>query len=208
MFGQSLIPLSEGFLLGMGLIVGIGPQNSFILQQAIRKQFVLLMVILASLIDIALIVFGAGGAASFFANSPMLVDLITWAGIGFLAVYGWKAFHSAFFPDKQAETPELKTKLSRRAVIMGILAVSLLNPSTYLDTMFIIGGSAVNYDASLRGFFTFGASAASILWFFSLTVGASRFSKLLSNPAALRVIDFSSGLIMWFIASRLVIPLF
>ena len=205
---QSIIPFGEGFLLGMGLIIGIGPQNSFILQQAIRKQFIFLMVVLASLIDIGLIMFGAGGAASFFADSPILIDLITWAGVSFLAVYGWKAFKSALFPQKLLKKPEAKANLSRRAVIMGILAVSLLNPSTYLDTMFVIGGSAANYDASLRGFFTIGASAASVIWFFSLCFGATKFSKVLANPIALRLIDFISGIIMWLIAIRLVLHLF
>ena len=205
---ESIIPFSEGFLLGMGLIIGIGPQNSFILQQAIRKQFIFLMIVLASLIDIGLIIFGAGGAARFFADSTILINLITWAGISFLGVYGWKAFKSAIFIQKLCKNPESKVNLSRRAVIMGILAVSLLNPSTYLDTMFVIGGSAANYDSSLRGFFTIGASAASVIWFFFLCFGATKFSKLLTNPIALRIIDFISGLIMWLIAIRLVLHLY
>lgn len=205
---QLVAPLGEGFLLGLGLIVGIGPQNSFILQQAVKRQFIITMIMLASVIDVGLIFFGAGGAASFFASSPVLVQLITWSGASFLFLYGAKSFKAALRPEMPTETKTAKPKLERRAVIMGILAVSLLNPSTYLDAMFVIGGSAANYDASLRLCFALGASVASVAWFSMLTFGAASFSKLLRKPTVLRVIDCLSGVIMWFIASRLVLHIF
>jgi L-lysine exporter family protein LysE/ArgO len=198
------VPLIEGFLLGIGLIMGIGPQNSFILQQALRRQFILMVIVLASLIDIGLIMFGANGAADFFAHSTLLLQLISWTGAGFLIIYGWKAFRTAWQSATALESKRAEN-LKPHKVITGILAVSLLNPSTYLDTMLVIGGRAANYDETLRLFFVVGACIASILWFFSLTLGAAKLSKLLQKPAVLRTVDGLSGLIMWFMASRMLL---
>jgi L-lysine exporter family protein LysE/ArgO len=198
------VPLVEGFLLGIGLIMGIGPQNSFILQQALHRQFILMIIVLASCIDIGLIMFGANGAADFFAHSTNLMNLMSWTGAGFLGVYGWRAFRAVWQPTLVLETQKTQN-LQRRNVITGILAVSLLNPSTYLDTMLVIGGRASHYDETLRLFFVVGASLASILWFFMLTLGAAKLSKLLQRPAVLKILDCLSGLIMWSMASRLLL---
>ncbi len=199
-----LIPLSEGFLLGLGLIVGIGPQNAFVLQQSLKRQFILMIALLTSLIDVALISLGASGAGRLFASVPLLGQLAAWAGAVFLLAYGWRSFKAAFrLAPLFSFTPQVK--LGRRAVVTGILAVSFLNPSTYLDTVLVIGGNAARYESSLRVFFTVGATFASIFWFFTLTFGAARFSGFLSAPGSLRIVDGLGGVIMWAIAVRLVL---
>jgi L-lysine exporter family protein LysE/ArgO len=81
--------------------------------------------------------------------------------------------------------------------------VSLLNPITYLDTLFVIGSNAARYSYSVRIFFVIGATVASFIWFFGLAFGAARLSKFLRRPAVLRLIDGFSSLIMWLIAGRL-----
>ena len=201
---QLFIPLSEGFLLGLGLIVGIGPQNAFVLQQSMRRRFVLMIAFLTSLTDVGLITLGAGGAGRFFASVPLLMQVTTWVGALFLFVYGAKSFQAAVRPRPLAlSTPGEQGQLGRRAVVVSLLAVSFLNPGTYLDTLLIIGGSAAQYESSLRLFFTVGATLASVFWFFTLAFSAAN-TKLLCTPVSLRVIDGFSGGVMWFIAFRLV----
>ena len=201
---QLFIPFGEGFLLSLGLIVGFGPQNSFILQQGVKREFMFSVALLASLTDLCLIVLGVGGAGSFFADRPLVAQLVTVAGIVFLLVYGWKSVVSAF--SQQGTVAELSgRKLEYSAVILGILGVSLLNPSAYLDTLFIIGGGAAHYSAALRVFFALGATLASITWFFALAFGAARLSTVLSSRRVSRLIALFSGAVMWFIASRLIV---
>ncbi|MCA9836376.1 MAG: LysE family transporter [Trueperaceae bacterium] len=207
MEARLLIPMGEGFLLGLGLIMGIGPQNSFILQNALRRQYVFLMIVLASLIDISLIGLGVGGAASFITQSKALLSAISLTGAAFLLGYGWRSFRSALRPDQPLRLSGRRGTLECKTIVLGILAVSLLNPSTYLDTMFLIGGNAAHYDEPLRLFFALGASIASIVWFFLLACGAANFSKWLARPWATRVIDVFSGLIMWLLALRLLLHL-
>lgn len=202
-----LIPMGEGFLLGLGLIMGIGPQNSFILQNALRRQYVFLMIVLASFIDIFLIGLGVGGAASFITQSKTLFSTISLTGAVFLLGYGWRSFKSALKPDPPLTQSGQRGTLECKTIVMGIFAVSLLNPSTYLDTMFLIGGNAARYDEPLRLFFALGASIASVVWFFMLACGAANFSKWLARPWITRMIDGFSGLIMWFLALRLLLHL-
>ena len=204
----SFLPLSEGFLLGIGLIIGIGPQNSFILQQCMKRRFVLLIAVLTSLIDVVLIFLGAGGAGAYFARTPVLLWVMAVLGATFLFGYGFKSFKAVFKPRVTTLHVTKKQHLNRRGIILGLLAVSLLNPSTYLDAMFVIGGSAARYSDSLRVFFTAGAVLASIAWFFGLSFGAARFAELFHSPLVVRLIEVLSGIIMWLIASRLLLHTF
>lgn len=199
------IPLGEGFFLGLGLIIGFGPQTSFILQQGLRREFLLTVALLASFIDLCLIALGAGGAGSFFAGQPLLVQFVTWAGVAFLGVYGWKSFRNAFSPHPLARL-ESGHKLGKVAVISTLLAVTLLNPTAYLDTLLIIGGGATRYEASLRVVFALGATLASVVWFFSLAFGAAKLTGLLRRPVAVRLFDGLSAAVMWLCATYLLLP--
>ncbi len=204
MQSELIIVLIEGFLLGLALIIGLGPQNTFILQQSLRRKYVLHIALLASLIDGALIVLGAGGASLFFEASPGLVKLITWSGIVFLLIYGLRSFWSAFKGSGlERETRSYRKPLSLQTLIGSSLAVSLLNPATYLDTLVVIGSSANRYASELKLCFIFGAVLASIVWFFSLAFAAAKLSKLLKSPRMQCFIDVYSGVIMWLIALRL-----
>lgn len=204
---QAVIPFGEGFLLGIGLIMGIGPQNTFILQQGVRRRFVFMIALLASLIDGGLILLGVSGAGHVFASIPLLVTGVVVAGAVFLLIYGWTSFGAALYPKPPAAGLTWGGALCRRTVVLSVLAVSLLNPSTYLDTLLVIGGSAARYSGAPGMAFAAGATAASTLWFFLLAFGAARFGRSLHNPRTARTIDAASGAIMWFVAGRLLFDL-
>ena len=196
--------LSEGFLLGFTIIVGFGPQNSFIVQQGMKCQYVLMMVLIASVIDFLLIGLSTGGASQLLTGSPVLIQFTTWLGAGFLVAYGAKSFVSVFNPQVVALQHAAPKRMSRGEVLLAIVAVSLLNPGTYLDTLLIIGGGAAHYTKDVRGYFAFGACMASFSWFFMLAFGATKFSQMLKNITVIRCIDAASAVFMWFIAFKLV----
>jgi L-lysine exporter family protein LysE/ArgO len=200
-------PLGEGFLLGLGLIIGFGPQNSFILQQGLRREFIFTVALLASLIDLVLITLGAVGVGGLFVRQPAMVQIITWASALFLLGYGWRSFRCALNPLAQTRCRP-RASSERSAVVMTVLAVSLLNPSAYLDTLLIIGGGVVRYEPSLKLCYASGAILASVVWFFTLAFSAARLGEVLSNKTVLRLIDALSGVMMWFIAARLLLHTF
>ena len=93
-------------------------------------------------------------------------------------------------------------KLSKTA--LKTLAVTLLNPHVYLDTVVIVGGIGTTLNLQERIYFWLGSVLASFIWFFSLGYGAMKLSKLFMNAKAWRIIDFVVGIFMFYIAFLLI----
>ncbi|HCB43711.1 MAG TPA: lysine transporter LysE, partial [Pseudomonas sp.] len=93
---------------------------------------------------------------------------------------------------------------SRRAVLLTTLAVTLLNPHVYLDTMVLIGSLAAQH--SLPLVFALGAASASILWFSLLAIGSARLAPVLQRPLTWRLIDLLVAGMMFTVAWSLAKP--
>lgn len=196
----------SGFALGAGLIIAIGAQNALVLRQGIRREHVLAVVAVCVLVDWTLIALGAAGFGSLIAAFPSLTRTAAWAGAAFLGVYGALSFRSALRPGTLRPAEDSATpRTTRGAAIGAILAVSLLNPHVYLDTVVLLGGVAAQYPSVDRLVFALGAWTASAVWFFGLGYGARVLAPLFGRPAAWRVLDVAVGLVMWAIAIRLVV---
>ena len=197
-----MIAFSQGFALGAGLIIAIGAQNASVLRQGLRKQQVFLTALVCTLCDAALITLGVAGFGSVVARNPALTAVAAWGGAIFLFIYGLRAFWSALNPrGLEAQAGETR---SRREAVLTTLAVSLLNPHVYLDTMVLLGGIGGQFAGSARTAFSLGAVTASSLWFFSLAYGAARLGPLFHRPRAGRTLDALIGVVMWSIAASLV----
>lgn len=192
----------QGFLLSAAMILPIGAQNAFVLQQGSKKQYHLMSAFLCALSDVILISGGVFGGSALLSQSEYLLLLITWGGVAFLLWYGWNAFKTAF--TKEIELSQHKNQVkSRWRVIVTLVAVTWLNPHVYLDTFVVLGSIGGQLSAELRPWFTFGAVFASISWFFALSLLAAWFSPILSQMTAQRIINLFVGCVMWFIALQL-----
>ncbi len=192
----------QGFLLSAAMILPIGAQNAFILQQGSKKQYHLMSASLCALSDVILISGGVFGGSALLSQSEYLLLLITWGGVAFLLWYGWNAFKTAFTKEIVLSQHENQVK-SRWRVIVTLVAVTWLNPHVYLDTFVVLGSIGGQLTAELRPWFTFGALFASISWFFALSLLAAWFSPILSQVTAQRIINLFVGGVMWFIALQL-----
>lgn len=192
----------QGFLLSAAMILPIGAQNAFILQQGSKKQYHLMSAFLCALSDVILISGGVFGGSALLSQSEYLLLLITWGGVAFLLWYGWNAFKTAFTKEIALSQHENQVK-SRWRVIVTLVAVTWLNPHVYLDTFVVLGSIGGQLTAELRPWFTFGALFASISWFFALSLLAAWFSPILSQVIAQRIINLFVGCVMWFIALQL-----
>ena len=189
----------KGFGIGAGLIVAIGSQNAFVLSSALRNQHVLLITLLCMSLDAVLIIAGIWGMGALIQSNPLLISLATWGGALFLFVYGLLAFRRALMPET-LEARALKP-MSVRTAVLTTLALSLLNPHVYLDTVVLLGSiGAVQPSPPL---FALGASVASCLWFGALTGFAPRLKLLLSSPQRWRLFDSCIALILCGIAMQL-----
>lgn len=197
-------PFLEGCGIGAGLIVAIGAQNAFVLKQGILKNYVFVTVLICAIIDALLIGVGVGGFGAILTSNLLLLILARWGGALFLAYYGFRSFRSVFKSeslklDSTPERPDLKL------TVVTVLALSLLNPHVYLDTVVLLGSIGAQFPGPERLFFALGAILASFVWFFSLGYGAAYLAPLFQKPLAWKILDFFIGCVMWAIALSLIL---
>ena len=107
---QLLTSAVAGFGLGLGLIVAIGAQNAFVLRQGIRREQVIVVVLICIASDAVLIIAGVAGAGALFTAVPWLVDLARWGGALFLVAYAVLAARRAWRrPAQDAQGLEVDT---------------------------------------------------------------------------------------------------
>ncbi|MDO2947058.1 LysE/ArgO family amino acid transporter [Aeromonas simiae] len=196
-------PLWQGLTLGLAMIVPIGAQNAFVLNQGIRRHHHLMVATVCICCDVFLISLGVFGTGALMSSQPLLLTLITGAGILFLTTYGAMALRSAMRPAATDEARKAAHLGGRGAVLLGTLAVTLLNPHVYLDTMVILGSIGSQLATHERLWFAVGCLLASFIWFNALSLGAARFAPVLSQPKVKRGIDLLVGGIMLALATQL-----
>jgi len=192
----------QGVILGLGMIIPIGAQNAYILGQGINRNHHILAATLCIICDVALILAGIFGAGALIKRSEWLILFITWGGVIFLFLYGILSFKSVIKNTYEASKNKASLK-SMKAVIATTLAVTLLNPHVYLDTVMILGSVGGQFKGNAQLAFAAGTILASIIWFYGLATAAAKMGPLLAKPKVLRIIDFIVGCIMWFIAFSL-----
>ncbi len=193
-----MIAFFQGFGIGAGLIAAIGAQNSFVLAQGVKKQYIFLVPLLCSIIDIILIAAGTAGVGTFVRTHPQIAYFASIGGAVFLTGYGLKSLYSAFSANILEKSSAKNQGL--RTIVLTTLALSLLNPHVYFDTIIMLGSISGQFDGGLRLFFALGASSASVLWFFSLSLGGTLLEPFFRKPFSWRILDLSICVVMWTIA--------
>jgi L-lysine exporter family protein LysE/ArgO len=196
-----LVPFLQGAGLGGGLIVAIGAQNAFVLSQGVRRNHPLPIALLCGFCDALLILLGVSGVGRLVASNPLLGQIAVWGGALFLFWYGLRSLQSALrgglLDTEKTSSPSL------RAVLGATLAVSLLNPHVYLDTLVLLGGISGQFPEQERYLFGLGAMTASFAWFLILSLGAGFLAPLFRQPVAWRILDSLVFLTMWSLALSL-----
>lgn len=194
----------ESYLTGLvvcgGIIIAIGAQNAYILGQAIRREHHWWAACLCMSADVMLFTAGMFGVSAALVAYPQALEVFRWLGVVFLGVLagqaGWRAIGG-----RDALQAEDKAASSLKAVLLTTLAVTLLNPQVYLDTLLLI--PAIGAQQSDQLTFVAGASSASVMWFGLLAWGGSALAPLLARPLAWRVIDGVIAVMMAAIALQI-----
>ncbi|GKW05167.1 arginine exporter ArgO [Pectobacterium carotovorum] len=192
----------QGVLLGAAMILPLGPQNAFVMNQGIRRQYHLMVALLCALSDMVLIAAGIFGGSALLSQSSLLLGAVTWGGVAFLLWFGWGAMKTAFSNNITLASAEVM-KQSRLRIIATMLAVTWLNPHVYLDTFVVLGSLGSQFADDARSWFALGTMTASFTWFFALALLASWLAPWLNTPRVQRVINFFVGVVMWGIALQL-----
>ena len=190
-----------GLFTGLSLIIAIGAQNAFVIRQGLTKKHVLLVVAICALADAALIFLGIAGLGAVISGLPWLLEVIRWFGVGYLTWFGIKSLISAT-KNQTLDAAGVESK-SAGKVITTVLAMSLLNPHVYLDTVIFVGGVGNTFGDN-RWFFAYGAMLASLVWFTGIGYGAKAASRFMSKPVFWKVLDGIIAAIMFTLAVTLV----
>jgi len=192
----------NGLLVAFGLIMAIGTQNAFVLAQSLRREHHLPVAAFCVICDALLVAAGVFGLATLLAQNAVLLSVARWGGAVFLLWYGTQALRRAFSASSLEQSTG-QTARSLKAVMLSALAVTLLNPHVYLDTVLLIG--SLGAQQSVPGAYVVGAASASLLWFFSLALGAAWLAPWLARPGTWRLLDLLVAVMMYAVAVQLIV---
>jgi len=191
----------NGLLIAAGLIMAIGTQNAFVLAQGLRREHHVAVAMLCIVCDAILVAAGVFGLANVLAQNPTLLAVARWGGVIFLSWYGLQALRRACSRQSLEHSAAVGRK-SLRTVLLSALAVTLLNPHVYLDTVLLIG--SLGAQQGVPSAYVAGAASASLLWFSSLALGAAWLAPWLARPATWRMLDLMIAVMMFSVAVQLI----
>ena len=166
-----------GFLTGLSLILAIGAQNIFVIEQGLKKQHVFLVCLICSISDLFLIFLGIFLFHYFTQYLTATVELIfNILLIIFLIHFIYSKLKSL---NSIVSFNDTIPKISKLNVFIKTLGFTYLNPHVYSDTVFFLGNFSKSFILNQKILFGAGASIASFLFFF--TIGY--LSKYLSQYA-------------------------
>ena len=181
----------QGLVIGLTLIIAIGPQNLFVIQQGLKKSYIFTVCIICSVSDTFLIILGIILSSYLAELSENLVQILKFIGAGWLFLYGILKIKNSF-KEKKFERINKNEKFKNIALIT--LAFTFLNPHVYLDTIILIGAISLNFDSKIS--FALGVIISSFLFFFTLGYFSKYLSKYFNNAKSWFVIDNLFGILM------------
>lgn len=191
----------DGLLLGLSLIIALGPQNVFLIKQGALKNHAILSAIICFICDFILICGSIAGLHELLILRPVLQIWMMFLGTAFLLFYSAKALTNAL--SKSEKTSEnAHQPRNRTQIILLALGFSILNPHAIIDSLVIIGGGSTGYP-NQEHIFLLGVLTSSFIWFSSITFTARYFSDILTRANVWKGIELVSGLLMAFIGVKL-----
>jgi len=176
-----------GFLTGLSLILAVGAQNIFVIEQGLKKQYVFIVCLICSLSDLILIFLGIF-LFEFFRNLftykiELIFNILLFIFLIYFVISKIRTNYDNFDIDPY------KTEISLKNIIIKTLGFTYLNPHVYSDTVFFLGNFSKNFLISQKYYFGIGASIASFLFFFSLGYLSKLSSKYLKSTKTWKIIN-------------------
>ena len=191
-----------GFFTGLSLILALGAQNIFVIEQGLKKQYVFLICFICSLSDLILIFLGIFLFHYFNKYFNQTVELIFNILLIIFLLHFIYTKIKTHYSDINFRN-EL-TSISKTNIIIKTLGFTYLNPHVYSDTVFFLGNFSKNYLLNQKISFGIGAAIASLLFFFSLGYLSNYLSKYAKSKKIWKIINifiicFMSVLILFII---------
>ena len=187
-----------GFLTGLSLILAIGAQNIFVIEQGLKKKYIFLVCLICSISDLILIFLGIflfQYLNSYFTPAVELIFNILL--LIFLLHFIWGKIKA-----KVSETSfnvDIKTS-NLPSILVKTLGFTFLNPHVYSDTVFFLGNFSKSLSQMDKYYFGAGAAISSFLFFSILGYLSKYFSKYLKSVKVWKRINYLIILFMSILA--------
>ena len=187
-----------GFITGMSLILALGPQNIFVMEQGLKKEFVFLVCLICSISDFLLIFLGIF-IFYYFQNffTPLIEFILNLLLLIFLLNFIWNKIRVEI---NKLSFRAKKGRDSLSLVIFKTLGFTYLNPHVYSDTVFFLGNFSKNLMLNEKLFFWFGASLSSFVAFFTLGYMSKYLSSYLKAKKVWQIINLIIVIFMSFLS--------
>ena len=176
-----------GFFTGLSLILALGAQNIFVIEQGLKKQHVFLVCLICSLSDLILIFLGIflfhyfnqyfNKTVELIFNLLLILFLLHFIYTKIKTHYSEINFHYEL------------TNISKIKILIRTFGFTYLNPHVYSDTVFFLGNFSKNYQLNQKVAFGLGASIASFLFFFALGYLSNYLSKYAKSKKIWKIIN-------------------
>ena len=165
-----------GFITGLSIILALGAQNIFIIEQGLKKNYIFIVCLICALSDFILIFFGIFLFSSF--NNFYFEVVLNLLLLIFLLYFIRSKIRTEIY---KINFIDHKKKYSFSSTILKTLSFTYLNPHVYSDTVFFLGNFSKNFNKTEKLFFGLGASISSFLFFFIFGYLSKYFSKYLQS---------------------------
>ena len=176
-----------GFFTGLSLILAIGAQNIFVIEQGLKKQHIFLVCLICSLSDLILIFLGIFLFHYFVQYFNSTIELIFNI---LLIIFLLHFIYSKIKIYNSSINFNTDTKnISKLNILLKTLGFTYLNPHVYSDTVFFLGNFSKNFLTNDKILFGIGASVASFIFFFLIGYSFKYLSKYAKSKKFWNIIN-------------------
>ena len=176
-----------GFLTGLSLILAIGAQNIFVIEQGLKKQHVFLVCFICSISDFFLIFLGIFLFHYFIQYFNPTIELT------FNILLVIFLIHFIYLKIKSINLKvyfsDIVLEISKFNIFLKTIGFTYLNPHVYSDTVFFLGNFSKNFIFSQKILFGAGASVASFVFFFSIGYLSKYLSQYAQSEKVWKIIN-------------------
>ncbi len=177
-----------GFFVSLSLILAIGAQNIFVIEQGLKKQYTFTVCFICSISDCFLIFVGIFLFYYFDQYFTTIIELIF--NILLLLFLIHFIYSKIKLSIKKIDFNQNFGEISLVTIIFKTLGFTYLNPHVYSDTVFFLGNFSKSFLLYDKIIFGIGASIASTVFFFSIGYASNYFSKYLNNKKIWNIINW------------------
>ena len=195
-----------GFFSGLSLILAIGAQNIFVIEQGLKKQHVLLVCLICSISDLILIFLGIFLFHYFVQYFTPIIELVLNILLILFLLHFIYSKIKTF--NVKIDFGDNRNITSTYSIGIKTLGFTYLNPHVYSDTVFILGNFSKNLMVNEKILFGVGASVASFIFFFMIGYLAKFFSKYAQDKQIWKIINLSIIIFMSFLTFLVFLQIF